>query len=85
MKGELPSEGLPTLSKLSPLQFACNTPLRGTIQDKFEVHVTSVASNHLRNIDTSNQKVSREEDDDSHVVRSRKVVFAPTAIARVIL
>ena len=33
VKGDIPSEGLPTLIKLLPLHFACNTAFRGTIRD----------------------------------------------------
>ena len=70
VKGELPCEGLPTLVKLLPLQFTCNTSFQGTRQDEFEVHVIALTSSHLHDIGTSTHEVFLEEYEDSRIVRS---------------
>ena len=65
VKGELPSEGLPTLVKLSPLHFSCNMTFRGMSRYEFEVHINALAPSHLREHDTSAHKVAQEEDEGS--------------------
>ena len=65
VKGEIPSEGLTNLVKLTPLHFACYTAFWGTIWEEFEVHVTALNSSHLRNLNTSAHKVAQEEDEGS--------------------
>ena len=47
VKGELPSEGLPTLVKLLPIHTARNTTFWGTSWEEFEVHVTALDYVHL--------------------------------------
>ena len=85
VKGELTSKGLPTLAKILLLHFACNTAFWGMIRGNFEVHVTALASGHLHDLNNSVHEVDLDEDDGSHVVRYWEVVFAPTAITRIIL
>ena len=58
VKGDLPSKGIPTLVKLTPRNFACNTSLRGTSREEFEVHVTALNSIHLRNLNTYAHEVA---------------------------
>ena len=50
VKGELPFERIPTLVNLTILHFLCNAAFRGTSQEDFGVHVTSLNSSHIRNI-----------------------------------
>ena len=70
MKGELPPDGLPTLVKLSPMHFACNSAFQGKIRVDFEAHVTVLSYGHLRDLNTSAHEVAQEEDASSHVMHS---------------
>ena len=38
--GEIPAEGFPVLTKLTPMLFAANTTFVGTSTSEFEAHVT---------------------------------------------
>ena len=85
MKEEIICEGLSATVKLLLLHSVCNTTFLGYDSEKFEVHVTSIASGHLRDLDTSAHKVAPEKYDDSHIVHYWGVIFFHASIACVVL
>ena len=63
VKGEIPSDGLPTLVKLTPLHFTLNTSFRGTDWKDFEMHVKPLSSIHFRDFDITDHQVAAREDE----------------------
>ena len=85
MKGELPFEGLPIVLNITSLHFACNAAFRGTIQEKFEVHVTALNSSYLLNLNTFAQEVAREEYEGFCLVYFQGFAFFPAFISHIFL
>ena len=69
-KGKLHPEGLPSLVKISTLYFACNTAFQEKSRGWFEANVITLSSGHLCDLTTSTEKVAKEEDANSRIIRS---------------
>ena len=83
--GEIPDEGLPTLTKLTSMLFAANTTFTGTSPSEFEAHVTSLSSIKPRDFDSNAHQPAVSEDEGSRPISSRGAAFLPAAAALAIL
>ena len=71
--------------KLTPLHFALNTSLWGTDREKFEMHITSISSVHPRDMDTTANQVTAEEDEGLRIVRSCGITFKSAEVVQAVL
>ena len=61
--GEIPDEGFPAITRLTPMLFAANTPFTGTSASEFEAHATSLSSVDPRNLDSCAHQPAEEDDE----------------------
>ena len=83
--GEIPDEGFPTLTKLTPMLFSANTTFTGTSPSQFEAHATSLSSTDPRHFESNAHQPATSEDEGSRLLSSRGTAFLPVVAALAIL
>ena len=84
-KGEIPTDGISTLVKLTLLHFALNALFRGIDRSEFDMHVALLSSVNPCDLDATTHQVATEEDEGSCVMRSCRIAFVPAYVAYSVL
>ena len=85
LRGEIPTEGLPTVVRLEAIHFASNYEFLGTARLEFIVHLAGVNSVLPRDLEDQAHEVAAETDEGSRTVRSRGLAFVPRRVATAVL
>ena len=85
LRGEIPTEGLPTVVRLEALHFAANSEFLGTARLEFTNHLNGVESALPRDLESEAHDVVAETDEGCRAVRSRGIAFVPRQTATVVL
>ena len=86
VRGDIPSDGLPTIVRLEAIHFAANSSFMGTLRLDFEGHLAGLTSSFPRDFrDSAHQPAIEGEDDGARLVKSHGLAFAPCATTEIAL